>query len=332
MGRQIIKRIGLIFFALVMLLPCSACLAKNDSGIKTIDTEHALTPDDFDKETNETVKFGNITMQIPNTWREFSVIDGALWLTYGDVNSSKLQEQLEAGEINVITITQLPIPDAAKPDLSDSKLRNTIKDVFCSAYSENHSYTDIKVIQDTYLPENGLFLCAISVRKDDIDTSISSVSVIINGELYIMQLTTKEIDKYNLANDAYKIMCSVQLASIEEEAEPFTERIADPIIEETSEPTVECETEPTVEDSTEPTIDTTGETVTESIEEVKTDPITEPSEDNGRDYVLNTNTKKFHYPSCGSADDIKESNRKEYHGVREEIIEMGYDPCGRCHP
>ncbi len=49
-------------------------------------------------------------------------------------------------------------------------------------------------------------------------------------------------------------------------------------------------------------------------------------------YILNTNTKKFHYPDCSSAADIKEKNRKEFYGTREEAIEAGYSPCGRCHP
>ena len=66
--------------------------------------------------------------------------------------------------------------------------------------------------------------------------------------------------------------------------------------------------------------------------EPTTEPATEPATDNGRDYVLNTSTMKFHYPSCSSADDIKDANRAEYHGTREELIEKGYDPCGRCHP
>ena len=61
-------------------------------------------------------------------------------------------------------------------------------------------------------------------------------------------------------------------------------------------------------------------------------PETDPPTDNGRDYVVNTNTKKFHYPSCSSADDIKDSNRWEYHGTREELINMGYVPCKRCDP
>lgn len=49
-------------------------------------------------------------------------------------------------------------------------------------------------------------------------------------------------------------------------------------------------------------------------------------------YVLNNNTKKFHLPSCSSADDIKASNKEEYHGSRDELISMGYDPCKRCNP
>jgi len=50
------------------------------------------------------------------------------------------------------------------------------------------------------------------------------------------------------------------------------------------------------------------------------------------DYVLNNNTKKFHLPSCSSAEDIKASNREDYHGSREDLIDRGYDPCKRCNP
>ena len=49
-------------------------------------------------------------------------------------------------------------------------------------------------------------------------------------------------------------------------------------------------------------------------------------------YVLNNNTKKFHLPSCSSADDIKDSNREEYYGSREDLIERAYVPCKRCNP
>lgn len=50
------------------------------------------------------------------------------------------------------------------------------------------------------------------------------------------------------------------------------------------------------------------------------------------EYVLNTNTYKFHNPSCSSVDRIAQANRKDYTGTRESVIAMGYDPCGRCKP
>ncbi len=49
-------------------------------------------------------------------------------------------------------------------------------------------------------------------------------------------------------------------------------------------------------------------------------------------YVLNTNTKKFHFPSCSSVKDIKEKNRQDSTLTRQEIIALGYSPCGRCKP
>lgn len=52
----------------------------------------------------------------------------------------------------------------------------------------------------------------------------------------------------------------------------------------------------------------------------------------GTDYILNTNTDKFHYPDCRSVKQMKAKNRKEYTGTREELIAQGYDPCGNCEP
>lgn len=51
-----------------------------------------------------------------------------------------------------------------------------------------------------------------------------------------------------------------------------------------------------------------------------------------QDYVINTNTKKFHRPDCKSAASMKKENRKAYQGAREELIGMGYEPCQSCNP
>ncbi len=50
------------------------------------------------------------------------------------------------------------------------------------------------------------------------------------------------------------------------------------------------------------------------------------------EYILNTNSKRFHDVSCKQAQDIKESNRQEYSGSRETLIANGYKPCGGCNP
>ena len=49
-------------------------------------------------------------------------------------------------------------------------------------------------------------------------------------------------------------------------------------------------------------------------------------------YTLNTNSWKFHIPSCDSVTKMKEKNKKEYKGDRQDLIDMGYEPCGVCHP
>ena len=71
---------------------------------------------------------------------------------------------------------------------------------------------------------------------------------------------------------------------------------------------------------------------TMASEVTTTEPVTEPTEDAGQHYVLNKNTKKFHYPTCSSAADIKEKNREDYYGDREDLIEEGFEPCKRCEP
>lgn len=49
-------------------------------------------------------------------------------------------------------------------------------------------------------------------------------------------------------------------------------------------------------------------------------------------YILNTNSYKFHVSSCSSINQMSESNKQEFTGSRDEVVAMGYDPCGRCNP
>ena len=49
-------------------------------------------------------------------------------------------------------------------------------------------------------------------------------------------------------------------------------------------------------------------------------------------YILNLNTKKFHYTYCSSVKRMSEKNKKEYTGSRDGIISDGYEPCKICNP
>lgn len=117
-----------------------------------------------------------------------------------------------------------------------------------------------------------------------------------------------------------------------------------------AEPSETLPREPIATVTTEAAIETptaTEETVAETpaaTEEAVTAPVTEeaaqshpmvseevPAGD-AADYILNLNTKKFHYPDCDSVGQMNEENKKPFTGSREQVIAMGYDPCGNCHP
>lgn len=50
------------------------------------------------------------------------------------------------------------------------------------------------------------------------------------------------------------------------------------------------------------------------------------------EYVLNTNTMKFHTYNCSSAAQVSDKNKEISYKSRKELIEDGYTPCGRCRP
>ncbi|MCC8059430.1 MAG: DNA/RNA non-specific endonuclease [Clostridiales bacterium] len=66
--------------------------------------------------------------------------------------------------------------------------------------------------------------------------------------------------------------------------------------------------------------------------ETRTEEAATTTSGSGTTYVLNINSKKFHYPSCSSVSQMNESNKKTVTGSREDIISQGYDPCKRCKP
>ena len=100
--------------------------------------------------------------------------------------------------------------------------------------------------------------------------------------------------------------------------------------DETTEVTTEVTSEDTTETTEASTEDTTvasTEATTESTTEVAKGPVDEQGDP---DYVVNTNSRKIHRPTCSSVDDMAERNKWYFYGTLEELKEMGYEPCKRC--
>lgn len=74
--------------------------------------------------------------------------------------------------------------------------------------------------------------------------------------------------------------------------------------------------------------DATPESQAETISSTEPADTAEPA----TTYVVNTNTGKFHYPSCSSVDQMSEKNKLEVTENRDTLVSQGYDPCGRCNP
>ncbi len=54
--------------------------------------------------------------------------------------------------------------------------------------------------------------------------------------------------------------------------------------------------------------------------------------ENGNLYILNTRSHRFHYENCEGVRSMSENNKEESYLSRDELIEMGYEPCQICNP
>ena len=86
-----------------------------------------------------------------------------------------------------------------------------------------------------------------------------------------------------------------------------------------------------------PVTDSTDAAATEDVAVIPEESASQDKDRSGPDeteykYVLNTNTKKFHYPDCDSVDQMADKNKEFSNDSRDDIIASGYSPCKRCNP
>lgn len=77
---------------------------------------------------------------------------------------------------------------------------------------------------------------------------------------------------------------------------------------------------------------TSKERTTDNTASVVAAPVNVNPVSTSNHYILNKNSKKFHIPSCKSVKQMKDSNKIEFNGTRDEVISKGYVPCGNCKP
>ena len=151
-------------------------------------------------------------------------------------------------------------------------------------------------------------------------------------EKYTSEQTTEE--STTEVQTTEKQITEKQTTEVQTTEEPTTEKQTTEV-QTTEEPITE---EITAEEWTSEAQTTEAQNIEEQTSEEKTteEQTTEQQitelEQVSTSYVLNTNTGKFHKLNCSTLGTMNDANREDYYGTRDEVINMGYSPCGRCNP
>lgn len=204
-------------------------------------------------------------------------------------------------------------------------------------------------------------ICGLSVCSALADPQDTKTAETVNTTTSMTETINEEYD-----DDYIDVNAELNKITQEKESKKTTETTSNEITETTPQETsvAETETQEIAETSSiTTTVDTTApiETTKTEIEVIESNPQLQetqtstavssgssnnkggnssenhftdyntPEQQNTTEYVLNMNTKKFHYPTCSSVKDIKPENYSTIDS-REDAINNGYNPCGRCHP
>lgn len=153
---------------------------------------------------------------------------------------------------------------------------------------------------------NGILFCVYVYNvQPGITIDYASGESCLDEDIQVAQATQEEPAQFvseTVTQEVTESQVQVEIPSVQKQS-PVSN----------SEPVISSEPEPQVVES-----------------EIQTvEPVLEPQ---SMIYILNTNTMKFHYPSCSSVDDMKEKNKQVFTGNRDDVISQGYIPCKRCNP
>ena len=120
-----------------------------------------------------------------------------------------------------------------------------------------------------------------------------------------------------------------ETSTIEKKTEVKPTNVADKNVKEIKE---EPKTNTNIQNTNASNTNTSKESNTNNTASVVAAPVNVNPASSSNHYILNKNTKKFHISSCKSVKQMKDSNKIEFNGTREEVISKGYVPCGNCKP
>lgn len=283
------------------------------SALKEYDCDMVLAP------TNEALNdaYADFLKYTEKNEKSVTVPDVNDTYTLGDAKISVLACASKIDETQSI-ILQIQHFDTKYLFASDVKLEE--ESILCEQYGEALK-SDV-----LFIGNHGSSISSSDAFLDTVNPKIAMISVDGNDGSGLPE--SKVLDALNQRNiDLYRTDCNgdIKLVSDGKSINISTAKKAnlDQLLTPGFVPTPEPTPTPTLESMPTPAPEPTPTPEPVVVEEQK--PIEQY-------YIINTNTGKFHYPTCRSIKRMKDKNKLEFTGTRDDVLARGYSPCMICNP
>lgn len=283
------------------------------AALKEYDCDMVLAP------TNEALNdaYADFLKYTEKNEKSVTVPDVNDTYTLGDAKISVLACASKIDETQSI-ILQIQHFDTKYLFASDVKLEE--ESILCEQYGEALK-SDV-----LFIGNHGSSISSSDAFLDTVNPKIAMISVDGNGGSGLPE--SKVLDALNQRNiDLYRTDCNgdIKLVSDGKSINISTAKKAnlDQLLTPGFVPTPEPTPTPTLESMPTPAPEPTPTPEPVVVEEQK--PIEQY-------YIINTNTGKFHYPTCRSIKRMKDKNKLEFTGTRDDVLARGYSPCMICNP
>lgn len=283
------------------------------AALKEYDCDMVLAP------TNEALNdaYADFLKYTEKNEKSVTVPDVNDTYTLGDAKISVLACAFEIDETQSI-ILQIQHFDTKYLFASDVKLEE--ESILCEQYGEALK-SDV-----LFVGNHGSSISSSDAFLDTVNPKIAMISVDGNDGSGLPE--SKVLDALNQRNiDLYRTDCNgdIKLVSDGKSINISTAKKANltQLLTPGFVPTPEPTPTPTLESMPTPAPEPTPTPEPVVVEEQK--PIEQY-------YIINTNTGKFHYPTCRSIKRMKDKNKLEFTGTRDDVLARGYSPCMICNP